>query len=179
VIPALKAARTAFNFPLVSVSGASSTRRLRGPSSKPGGFLPRRCCSTEATATNWSSSASVSCFIAFGKSLGRTCRTAAVVAGDDGGGVAGGEECSRAVENRSGVVRPVRSVPMVLSCRRHRMTARAMPCFHRANTVAGKHLSGSMSSAFASARPNYHVVTRSHSVQDSTSVFEEQLEIMC
>ena len=76
VTPTLKAARTAFNFPLVNGSGTCSTRRLRGLSSKSGGFLPRRCCSAEATATNWSSSASVSRFIAFGRSLGRTWRTA-------------------------------------------------------------------------------------------------------
>ena len=124
VIPALKAARTAFNFPLVSGSGTSSTRRLRGLSSEAGGFLPRRFCSAEATATNWSSSASVSRFIAFGRSLGRMCRTAAVLAGDGGSGGTGGEDCSRAVENRSAVVGPIRSLPMVLSCRRHRRTAR-------------------------------------------------------
>jgi hypothetical protein len=122
VIPALKAARTAFNFPLVNGSGASSTRRLRGLSSEARGFLPRRRCSAEATATNWSSSASVSRFIAFGRSLGRTCRTAAVLAGHDGNGVTGGEEYSRALENS--VVGPMRSLPMVLSCRRHRRTAR-------------------------------------------------------
>ncbi len=75
VIPALKAARTAFNFPLVNESGTSSNRRLRELSSKAGGFLPRRCCSAKAAATNWSSSGSVSRFIAFGRSLGRTCRT--------------------------------------------------------------------------------------------------------
>ena len=95
VIPALKAARTAFNFPLVNGSGASSTRRLREPSSRAGDFLPRRCCSAEATATNWSSSASVSRLIAFGRSLGRMCRTAALPAGDEGSGVTGGEKCSR------------------------------------------------------------------------------------
>jgi hypothetical protein len=112
VTPALKAARTAFNFPLVNGSGTCSTRRLRGLSSKSGGFLPRRCCSAEATATNWSSSASVSRFIAFGRSLGRMCRTALPV-GDDGSGVTGGEERSPAVANRSGVIEPVRPLPMI------------------------------------------------------------------
>jgi hypothetical protein len=72
VIPALKAARTAFNFPLVNESGTSSNRRLRGLSSKAEGFLPRRRCSAKAAATNGSSSGSVSRFIAFGRSLGRT-----------------------------------------------------------------------------------------------------------
>jgi hypothetical protein len=134
VIPALKAARTAFNFPLVNESGASSNRRLRELSSKAGGFLPRRCCSAKATATNWSSSASASRFIAFGRSLGRMCRTALPV-GDDGGGVAGGEKCSRPGGNRSGVVEPMRPLRMFLSCRRHRRVARAVPC--PANTLAG------------------------------------------
>jgi hypothetical protein len=113
VTPALKAARTAFDFPLVSGSGASSTRRFRGLSSKAGGFLPRRCCSAEATATNWSSSGSVSRLIAFGRSLGRTCRMAGVVS-EGRGGFIGGEERSPTVENRSGVVGPMRSLPMVL-----------------------------------------------------------------
>jgi hypothetical protein len=113
VIPALKAARTAFNFPLVNGSGTSSTRRLRELSSKPGGFLPRRCFSAKAAVTNWSSSASVSRLIAFGRFLGRTCRTAAV-GGKGGGGFIGGEERSPTVENRSGVVGPMRSLPMVL-----------------------------------------------------------------
>jgi hypothetical protein len=87
VIPALKAARTAFNFPLVNESGSSSNRRLRELSSKAGGFLPRRCCSAKAAATNWSSSGSVSRFIAFGRSLGRACRTLEVFAGDDESGL--------------------------------------------------------------------------------------------
>jgi hypothetical protein len=126
-IPALKAARTAFNFPLVNGTVTSSIRRLRELSSETGGFLPRRCCSANAAATNWSRSASVSHFIAFGRSLGRICRTSAVLAGDDGSGLAGGEGRSRLVENESGVVRPVRSLPMALSCRRHCMTASREP----------------------------------------------------
>ena len=115
VIPALKAARTAFNLPLVNKSGTSSTRRLRGLSSNAGGFLPRRRCSAVAAVINWSSSASVSLLIAFGRSLGRTRRTAAL-GGKGGGGFIGGEERSPIVENRSGVVEPVRSLPIVLSC---------------------------------------------------------------
>ena len=129
VIPALKAARTAFNFPLVSGSETSSTRRLRGLSSKAGGFLPRRCCSAEATATNWSSSASVSRFIAFGRSLGRTCRTAAVLAGDDGSGLTGDEKRSPTVENRSGVVGPMRSLRMVLILPPPSQGGKGVPCF--------------------------------------------------
>jgi hypothetical protein len=126
VIPALKAARTAFNFPLVNKSGTSSTRRLRGLSSNAGGFLPRRRCSAVAAVINWFSSASVSLLIAFGRSLGRTCRTAAF-GGKGGGGFIGGEERSPTVGNRSGVVEPVRSLPMALSCRRHCMTASREP----------------------------------------------------
>jgi len=151
VIPALKAARTALNFPLVNGSGISSTRRIRGLSPKAGGFLPRRCCSAEAAASNWSSSASVSRLMAFGRSLGRTWRAAAFLAGDDGAGVTGSEECSRAAENRSGVAGPTRSLPMVLSCRSHRMTARAVPCFYPPNNVSGERLSGSIWFAFTSA----------------------------
>jgi hypothetical protein len=113
VIPALKAARTAFNFPLVRGTATSSTRCLRWLLSETSGLLPRRRCSASAAVINWSSSASVSRLIAFGRSRGRTCRMAGVVS-EGGGGFIGGEERSPTVENRSGVVGPLRSLPMVL-----------------------------------------------------------------
>ena len=110
--PALKAARTAFNFPLVKAGGASSTRRLRELSSDTRGRLPRRCCSAKAAATNWSSSGSVSRFIGFGRSLGRTCRMASLATCEDGGRLNNCDGRSRTEENRSGVVEPVRSLPI-------------------------------------------------------------------
>ena len=165
VIPALKAARTAFNFPLVNESGTSSNRRLRELSSKAGGFLPRRCCSAKAAATNWSSSGSVSRFIAFGRSLGRTCRTLEVFAGDDESGLTGDEKRSPTVENRSGVVEPMRPLRMFLSCRRHRRAARAVPC--PANTLAGSIFQGRCALLSHPPEPNITVVDRSRSVEDA------------
>jgi hypothetical protein len=137
VIPALNAARTAFNFPLVNESGTSSNRRLRKLSSKAGGFLPRRCCSAKAAATNWSSSASVSRLIAFGRSLGRTCRILEVFAEIDERGLTGDEKRSPIVENRSGVVEPMRPLRMFLSCRCHRRAARAVGLGRNRYPVAG------------------------------------------
>jgi hypothetical protein len=117
-MPALKAARTAFNFPCVKGTATASTLRLREISSDTGGFLPRRCCSASATESNRWRSWSSSRLIAPGRSLGRTSRgegavAASVVVGEDGG-FADGEESSRvdALENRSGVVDGLRALPM-------------------------------------------------------------------
>src|SRR5690242_21288578 len=55
VTPALKAARTAFNFPCVKGTAAgASTRRARGEIAA-GSFLPRRFCSPITVDSNWSS----------------------------------------------------------------------------------------------------------------------------
>jgi len=103
VMPALKAARTAFNFPCVKGTAITSIHRLGKPSSEFGRFLPRRFCSASTAENNWSSSLSSSCLIAFVRSLGRTYRRrgAAVVREPRGNG----EEGSRAdaVENKSRV----------------------------------------------------------------------------
>src|SRR5271165_829579 len=108
--PALKAARTAFNFPCVKGRATASTRRLREISFDTGGFLPRRCCSASATESNRSRSWSSSRLIALGRSLGRTNRSegaveASVVAGEGEGRFTGDEGRTRvdAVENKSGV----------------------------------------------------------------------------
>ena len=96
VMPALKAARTAFNFPCVK-----GTAPLR--SVWVGWFLPRLLCSASTAENNWSSSLSSRCLIAFVRSLGKTCRrTGAAVAVEPRGN---GEEGSRpdAVENKSRV----------------------------------------------------------------------------
>jgi hypothetical protein len=72
-MPALKAARTAFNFPCVNgVAAITSTRRLRSIS--PGSLLPRRFCSAITADSNRSSSWSSRCLTAFGKSAGRMWR---------------------------------------------------------------------------------------------------------
>jgi len=69
VTPALKAARTAFNFPCVKgTAAATSTRCLREISVE--SFLPRRFCSAMTADSNCSSSWSSSCLTAFGKSAG-------------------------------------------------------------------------------------------------------------
>jgi hypothetical protein len=110
VMPALKAARTAFSFPDVKAIGTASTcRRLRGLLLD-GTFLPRRFCSASMAESNRSRSRSSSRLIALAKSLGKICRAdeVAVVAlgnGDEGGfpgckEVPGPEVC----ENRSRVV---------------------------------------------------------------------------
>src|SRR5262249_2315305 len=71
VMPALKAARTAFNFPCVN-GRTTSTRR--GSEILGARLLPRRFCSAMTAASNWSSSWSSRCLTAFGKSLGRMWR---------------------------------------------------------------------------------------------------------
>jgi hypothetical protein len=106
VTPALKAARTAFNFPCVKGTAIASTFLLREFSSETRSFLPRRFCSASTAASNRSSSWSPSCLIAFDRSAGRTCRDEVwVIAGDDDGRFADEEDGSRlnASENKSGV----------------------------------------------------------------------------
>jgi hypothetical protein len=93
-LPALNAARTAFNLPCVKGTSAMSTfrrffiggdsmfvklgrtsKRRRGlcePVSTPGGILPRRFISSSIAACIKSYSPSVRCFTALGRSLGRT-----------------------------------------------------------------------------------------------------------
>jgi hypothetical protein len=72
VTPALKAARTAFNFPCVKGTAATtSTACLRETAAS---FFPRCFCSAMTADSNWSSSWSSSCLTAFGKSAGRTWR---------------------------------------------------------------------------------------------------------
>jgi hypothetical protein len=76
VTPALKAARTAFNFPCVKgTAAATSTPCLLETGVS---FLPRRFRSVMAADSNWSSSWSLRCLIAFGKSAGRIWREAAL-----------------------------------------------------------------------------------------------------
>src|SRR5437762_8552808 len=66
VMPALKAARTAFNLPCVKGTAATTlTRCLREILA--GDLLPRRFCSAITADNNWSSSWSLRCLIAFGK----------------------------------------------------------------------------------------------------------------
>ena len=73
VTPALKAARTAFNFPCVKGTAVgTSTRRVREISA--GGSLPRRLCSATTADSNWPSSWSLRCLTAFDKFVGRTWR---------------------------------------------------------------------------------------------------------
>src|SRR6516164_2314027 len=74
VIPALNAARTAFNFPCVKGATTASAPRLSEPSWETGSFLPRRFCSAVTAASSRSSSSSVSRLIAFGRSVGKICR---------------------------------------------------------------------------------------------------------
>jgi hypothetical protein len=78
VTPALKAARTAFNFPCVKgTAAATSTRCLREVSA--GSFLPRRLCSATTADNNWPSSWSLRCLTAFDKFVGRTWREGIVL----------------------------------------------------------------------------------------------------
>ena len=101
-MPALKAARTAFNFHCVN-GRTTSTRRdseILGAS-----LLPRRFCSAMTADSNWSSSWSLRCLTAFGKSAGRMWRdgfalgVVSMVAGKD----PDGSELRGASENKSGV----------------------------------------------------------------------------
>jgi hypothetical protein len=84
--PALSAARTALSCPRVNETVVTSARRLspdddcfRTGSSVAfgwtlGGNLPRRFASSTDTVMSRSSSLSVRCLMALGRSLGRTCR---------------------------------------------------------------------------------------------------------
>ena len=72
LMPALKAARTAFNFPCVKRAATTSTHCLRDISTA--SLLPRRFCSPITADNNRSSSWSSRCLTAFGKSAGRTWR---------------------------------------------------------------------------------------------------------
>src|SRR6516162_4995393 len=118
VTPALKAARTAFNFACVKgTATTTSTRRLREISA--GSFLPRRFCSAITADVNWSSSWSSRSLTAFGKSVGRTwcegiaLRVLWMIAGEDPDDSEDREWASpvSADENRSGVDERAR-VPM-------------------------------------------------------------------
>lgn len=117
--PALKAARTALNFPGVNETGAASRGRLVDIFPSDGGFLPRRSCSAVTAAISCSSSWSLRCLIAAGKSLGKTWRgDEAALSAVDVGGLDGGKDGSRAntVENRLGIG-SLRPLPIWRSCR--------------------------------------------------------------
>ncbi len=121
VTPALKAARTAFCLPIVKVMAGNSVRLLSVFDGS--GFLPRRCCSTVTATCNCSSSWSLRCLIAAGRSLGRICREDAADFSIEGVvGVGVGAACSRggSVEKRLGIIGVIRSLPMWLSCRPRR-----------------------------------------------------------
>ena len=118
--PALKAERTALNFPGVNETGAVSTGRLLGVFAGEGGFLPRRCCSAITAAISCSSSWSLRCLIAAGKSLGKTCRgDEAALSAVGIGGLDGSKDGSRGntVEKRSGIIGSLRPLPIRRSCR--------------------------------------------------------------
>ena len=132
VTPALKATRTAFNFPWVK-RGASATstccrfsvavervftsggrtsnrwRKVCKSVSTPRGILPRRFISSSVAVCRNSNSPSLKCLIALGRSFGKICRCGAVsiVAPAAGNfvGVAGEPPFTAPVESRSGVVR--------------------------------------------------------------------------
>jgi hypothetical protein len=109
VMPALKAARTAFSFPDVKAVGASTCCRLRGLLLDEI-FLPRRFCSASTAESNRSRSRSSSRLIALVKSLGKICRgdeVAVVALGtEDEDGFPGGKEAAEPeeCENRSRVI---------------------------------------------------------------------------
>jgi hypothetical protein len=131
--PALSAARTALSCPRVNETVVTSARRLfpdddcfRTGSSVAfgwtlGGNLPRRFASSTDTVMSRSSSLSVRCLMALGRSLGRTCRCSCA----DWTSLVVGVVLSPAgvIENRSGVACGVRSRPMVGSCRHQRLHA--------------------------------------------------------
>jgi hypothetical protein len=124
LMPALSAARTALICPRVNETVATSARRLSldddrfGTKSCSvfgwtlGGNLPRRFASSTDAVISRSSSLSVRCLTALGRSLGRTCRCSCA----DGTCFVVGEVLSPTgvVENRSGVACGVRSRPMVV-----------------------------------------------------------------
>ena len=113
VMPALKAARTAFTCPRVNESATASGCHLgEGLEGLSVGEdrLPLRFASASATASSRSSSSSSRCLTALGRSLGRTCRRCCT---DEAPFVAGGVVSPNgAVENRSGDACRVRSRPM-------------------------------------------------------------------
>ena len=114
--PALKAARTALNFPGVNETGAASSGRLLGVFSCEGGFLPRRCCSAVTAAISCSSSWSLRCLIAAGKSLGKTYRDdEAALSAAGAGGLGGSKDDSRGntVEKRLGIIESFRPLPIM------------------------------------------------------------------
>ena len=118
--PALKAARTALNFPGVNETGPASTGRLLGVFACEGGFLPRRCCSAITATCICSSSWSLRCLIAAGKSLGKTCRgDEAALSAVGIGGLDGSKDGSRGntVEKRLGIIGSLRPLPIGRSCR--------------------------------------------------------------
>ena len=109
VTPALKAARTAFNFPCVKGTAATaSTPSLRETAAS---CFPRRFCSTMTADSNWSSSWSLSCLTAFGKSAGRMWREGIAPGGTGDSEDREGASPMGADANRSGVDERAR-VPM-------------------------------------------------------------------
>ena len=110
VIPALKAARTAFSFPDVKATGTNSTCRLRGLLPDAGTFSPRRFCSASTAESNRSRSRSSSRLTVLAKSLGRMCgnevAVVSLVIGDEDESSSGSEEAPppEVCENRSRVV---------------------------------------------------------------------------
>ena len=141
--PALKAARSAFNLPSARGTATPSTRCFCEFWFESfcefwfeASFLPRRVCSTSTAAPNWSSSWSVSAFIALGKSRGRMCRCEEAVAAAsvfaEKGRLTDGREGSRvdAVKNKSGVVDRVCPLPICQSCRHRHREAMGIRCLN-------------------------------------------------
>ncbi len=134
VIPALKAARTAFTWPRVKGTSAISTCRrflVEGDcifvkSGRAGkavstlfGVLLRRFSSSSIAACIKSNSPSLKCLTALQRFLGSTYRCGSLSVASP---VAGNAEAASVV-NRSGAVRSAGSRPMALACRRQRRTA--------------------------------------------------------
>jgi ferredoxin len=113
VTPALKAARTAFNFPCVK--GTAATASMPSLRETAASCFPRRFCSTMTVDSNWSSSRSLSCLTAFGKSAGRTWREGIALGGTGDSEDREGASPMGADANRSGVDERAR-VPMRRSC---------------------------------------------------------------
>jgi hypothetical protein len=105
----------AFIFP--SVNGAATDFTCRFRASKVGLFVPRRFCSAVTASSSWSSSASVSCLTAAGRSRGKICRgIGAGVTRDDGNGRV--TTRTSGAENKSGVVEVLRTDPIEIEIRR-------------------------------------------------------------
>ena len=114
VMPALKAARTAFSFPDVNGTAITSARRLGGLSPDTGSFLPRRFRSASTAASNRSSSSSSMCLSDMGRFLGKAmCGSASTAGDDEEEGFADGEDGAVPGANRSGVEDRLRTVPIV------------------------------------------------------------------